>query len=86
MNKINLLLVAISFVLLSSCTDSKREKLFNYGNEFKVEMYSGNKLVRSWISTGKVSSEKGSDGYYFKDKSTGKLVEVTGDIVITNVD
>ena len=70
--------------ITTSCTDSKREKLFNYGNEFKIEMYSGGKLVRTWISTGKVSSEAQSDGYYFKDKATGKLVEVAGDIVITN--
>lgn len=86
MKKVSFLLVSISFVLLSGCTDSRREKLFNYGNEFKVEMYSGGQLVRSWISTGKVNSEEGSDGYYFKDKATGKLVEVAGDVVITNAD
>lgn len=69
---------------LASCTNAEKEKMFNYGNEFKIEMYSGGVLVRSWISTGKVNSEEGSDGYYFEDKSTGKLVEVSGDIVITN--
>lgn len=81
------ILIAVAlFGALSSCTDSSREKMFNYGNSFKVEMYSGGKLVRSWISTGKVSAESGSDGYYFKDKATGKLVEVSGDVVITNAD
>jgi len=86
MKKGSVLLVVIATLFMVSCTDSKREKLFNYGNEFKVEMYSGGQLVRSWISTGKVNSEQGSDGYYFKDKATGKLVEVAGDIVITNND
>ncbi len=71
---------------LASCTDSAQEKLFSYGTEFKVEMFSGGKLVKQWISTGKVLSEKGSNGYYFKDKSTGHLVEVDGDIVITPYD
>lgn len=62
------------------------QKNSNYGNSFKVEMYSGGKLVRSWESSGKVSSEDNSDGYYFKDFDTGKLVEISGDIVITNLD
>jgi len=80
-----LLLSCVLSATMFSCTDAGKEKLFNYGNEFQVDMYSGGKLVRSWVSTGKVNSEKGSDGYYFKDKATGKLVEVAGDVVITNV-
>lgn len=86
MKKLFILLMTISTIFMVSCTDAKQEKLFNYGNEFKIEMYSGGQLVRTWISTGKVNSEQGSDGYYFKDKATGKLVEVTGDVVITNND
>jgi uncharacterized lipoprotein YehR (DUF1307 family) len=84
MKRVSILFVVIATIFMVSCTDSEREKMFNYGNEFKVEMYSGGQLVRSWISTGKVNSEEGSDGYYFKDKATGNLVEVSGDIVITN--
>jgi hypothetical protein len=37
----------------------------------------------TWISSGKVQSEENSDGYYFNDKKTGKLIEVTGRMVIT---
>jgi len=83
MKKITLFIILSVF--LFGCTDAKRSKLTNYGNEFSVEMYSGGELVRSWTSSGKVNSEQGSDGYYFKDKHTGKLVEVAGDIVITNI-
>ena len=85
MKKIQIILTLVTIIVMVSCTDARKEKMFNYNNEFKVEMYSGGQLVREWISTGKVNSEDGSDGYYFKDKSTGKLVEVTGDIVITNL-
>lgn len=85
MKKVSMLVSVFALVLLSSCTDADKGKMFNYGNEFTVEMYSGGKLVRSLVSSGKVKSESGSDGYYFSDKSTGKLVEVAGDIVITNV-
>ena len=84
MKKVVLVLSIISLFLVLGCTDASQAKMFNYGNEFTVEMYSGGVLVRSWTSSGKVSSEQGSDGYYFKDKATGKLVEVSGDVVITN--
>lgn len=79
--------IAITFItVFNSCTDAEREKLANFGNKFSIDMYSGGKLVRTWISSGKVSSENGSDGYYFTDAATGKLVEISGDVVITNVD
>jgi len=86
MKKIIILFLAITFIILSSCTDAEQGKYTNFGNSFKVEMYSGGQLVRSWTSTGKVSSEDGSDGYFFKDAATGKLVEISGDVVITNID
>lgn len=66
-----------------SCTDATRARVTGYGGEHRVEMFSGGQMVRSWISSGKVKSENGSDGYYFNDKATGKLIEVAGDVVIT---
>lgn len=81
-----ILFVVVILLSVSGCTDAAREKVLNnWGKEFTVEMYSGGILVRTWTSSGKVASESGSDGYFFKDKATGKLVEVSGDIVITNV-
>jgi hypothetical protein len=73
------------FILSLSCTDATRSKLGGYGDEFKIEMYSGGQMVREWTSSGKVLSEEGSDGYYFNDKNTGKLVEVSGEVVITKL-
>mgnify|MGYP006866081902 FL=1 len=68
----------------TSCTDASRAKLGGYGDEFKVEMLNCDGTVaRTWISSGKVKSEANSDGYYFNDKDTGKLIEVTGRLVIT---
>jgi len=85
MTKVILFAVVI-LVSVSGCTDADREKMLtNWGKEFTIEMYSGGQLVRTWTSSGKVSTEQGSDGYFFKDKATGKLVEVSGDVVITNV-
>lgn len=78
-------LATTALFALASCTDAQRAKVGGLGDEFKVEMYSGGKLVRTWTSTGKVSNEENTDGYYFKDKATGKLIEVSGDVVITKL-
>ena len=72
------------FMGSTSCTDAQRSKIGGYGDEFKVEMLNCDGTVaRTWISSGKVQSEANSDGYYFNDKETGKLIEVTGRLVIT---
>lgn len=76
-----LLIVIIYF---SSCTDAKRAKIGGFGDEFRVEMINcDGSVARTWISSGKVLSEANSDGYYFNDKSTDNLIEVTGRLVIT---
>ena len=68
----------------TSCTDAQIVKLGGLGDKFKVEMINCDGTVaRTWISSGKVLSEQNSDGYYFKDEKTGKLIEVTGKLVIT---
>jgi len=79
------LLTLVSAFALLSCTDAERAKLTGFGNSYKVELYSGGTCVRTWTSSGKVLSEQYSDGYYFNDAVTGKLIEVCGDIVITEL-
>ena len=71
-------------VLLScGCTDAGRGKLTALGDNAKVECWSGNVKIYEGLSTGKVSSEQNSDGYFFKDAKTGKFMEVSGNCVIT---
>jgi hypothetical protein len=71
-------------LVMGSCTDATKAKFGGLGDEFKIEMLNCDGTVaREWISTGKVQSEANSDGYYFMDKATGKLIEVTGRLVIT---
>lgn len=79
-----LYLFLFCFTMFFSCTDAERSKLGGYGDTFKVEMVNCDGTVsKSWISSGKVLSEANSDGYYFKEKKTGKLIEVTGRLIIT---
>ena len=78
----------ISFIILFTfcCSDAKKARIKGRGSEYSIELINCDGTVaRSWISTGKVRSERNSDGYYFMDKSTGLLVEVSGNIIITQI-
>ena len=66
-------------LFLFGCTDAAFEKTTNFGNSAKVKCYSGGQVIYDGESSGKISSEQGSDGYYFRDKSTGKLIEISAD-------
>ena len=77
----------ILMFILGGCTDASRAKTFGLGDKFTVEMINcDGSVTHSFTSTGKVRSETDSDGYYFKDAETGKLVEVTGRLIITQAD
>ena len=81
-----LIFIALTILFCFSCSDARKAKKFGRGSEFRIEMLNCDGTVaRSWISTGKVRSEQNSDGYYFMDKATGLLVEVTGSIIITQI-
>lgn len=81
---ITVLALVVMSISLTSCTDATRAKLGGYGDEFTVELINCDGTVtHSWVSSGKVLSEETSDGYYFNDKATGKLIEVTGRLIIT---
>ena len=81
-----LILLAFSLFFSFSCSDAKKAKLQGRGSEFNIEMLNCDGTVaRSWISTGKVQSGVSTEGYYFIDKATGLLVEVTGSIIISQI-
>jgi len=76
----------IALITLSGCTDRGFAKLQAYGGKATIKCYSGTKLIYEGESTGKISSEENSDGYSFVEKSTGKLVEVSGNCVIRYIE
>ena len=71
-------------ILLAGCSAAERSRngpgrlMSNY----TVTLYSGGHPVRTWNTKGQVESEHATDGYYFVDAMTGRIVEVAGDIVI----
>jgi hypothetical protein len=77
-------LLVILMITLVSCRDSGTAQLFALGDDCKVELINADgSVTHSWISSGKVATEEGSDGYYFMDKTTEKLVRITGNVIIT---
>lgn len=47
-----------------------------------IDCYSGGKQILKAETVGKPVSEQNSDGYLFKNKATGKLVEISADCII----
>ncbi len=81
-----LVIACICWLGLTGCTDGQRKDIAALGNQHRVEMYSGGTKVREWTSTGYVESSSKSDGYFFTDAKTHKLIKISGDIVITMLD
>lgn len=70
-------------LLCVGCTSAYRSQVTSLGRDHIVKQYSGGVLVGEWRSNGKVLTEANSDGYYFTDNKTGKLVRITGTLQIT---
>jgi hypothetical protein len=75
------IIMIIVSMMLTSCTDATMSKFGGYGDTFTVKVLGPDTII-IYHSTGKVISEEGSDGYYFTNRETGKLVEVSGNIII----
>ena len=73
--------LALTIIAVSSCTDASRSKIGGYGDTYKVTVIGGDTTM-VFHSTGKVLSEDKSDGYYFTNEANGKLVEVSGNVII----
>jgi hypothetical protein len=75
--------IAIAIILASTgCTSADRAKIGSLGSHHKITLYSGGVAVRTWHSSGYINNEEHSDGYYFEDDITHKLIRVSGSIVI----
>ena len=79
------LMILSAAILICGCTDGQMARGLTF-SKCKVTLYSGGKEVKTWTSTGKVSSEENSDGYYFKDSETGHMVTVSGNVVIESTE
>jgi hypothetical protein len=78
-----IIFITLVILTLTSCKDATKAQYNALGKPHIIKQYSGGKLIGEWVSTGNVSNEESSDGWYFEDATTGKLIEVTGDIQIS---
>lgn len=69
---------------LFSCSNATMAQISAYGSNGYIKCYSGTLLIYEGKSNGKISEEQGSDGWYFQEKDTGKLIRVSGACVIEN--
>ena len=79
--KKTILFFGLAIATLISCTDASRSKIGGYGDTYTVKVVSCDTII-VYESTGKVLSEEKSDGYYFTNAANGKLVEVSGTVII----
>lgn len=93
--RIYLILVGCLCLTVFGCTDAQRGKYAVLGNSAEVTCYSGGKVYFHAKSTGKVSNEQNSDGFFASwqdidanDKPTGKpyYASISGDCKIVYLD
>ena len=82
MKKTIFAIAILGIISLTSCTDAENSKTFGYGKTYTVQVL-GPDTVVTFQSTGKVITEKNSDGYYFTNAANNKLTEVSGTVIIT---
>ena len=77
------LVVLALAAVLGGCTDAGRQQIESLGSSHVVTLYAADgHIIRQWTATGNVANESGSDGWYFRDAATGKLVEIAGTIIV----
>jgi hypothetical protein len=69
---------------ISGCTDAKMAQFTSLGRPGHIKCYSGAQAIYEGDSTGKISTEQGSDGWFFQEKGTNDLIRVSGACVIRN--
>ena len=78
-----LLILFLAYLAVTTgCTSAYRSKIKSLGVPHTIKLYNGGKQVEQWVSAGVVKNETQSDGFYFTDKDTGKLVRIANGIVI----
>lgn len=76
-------IVALLALGLVGCKDAEIAQFKSMGSAHHIVCYSGGVKIYEGDSTGNISNEEHSDGFFFEDAKTHKLVELSGNCVIT---
>lgn len=77
-----IMLAMILCIGMTGCMDATLSQYGAIGSPHKIVLWSGGKEAKIWYSTGKVLTEKETDGWFFTDRATGKLVRLSGTVSI----
>ena len=80
--KKNYVVICASCLLFTGCTKAEYSQLTGFGKDYNISVYSGGQKIKEFISSGKVLTEKESDGWFFMNKETGKLVRISGTVIV----
>jgi hypothetical protein len=73
-----------ALALLGGCSNADLAHVGTWNGSQHVVLYAASgSIIGQWDSDGLVQTEDRSDGWYFKDKATGKLVRISGTVLIT---
>lgn len=73
-------------VACAGCTSAQQASNMAWSHNYKITLYSGGKEIKAWHTKGMPHNEEHSDGYFFVDRDNGKLMSITGDVVIEQED
>lgn len=80
MGSIVVIILILSYPLWFS---SHRHKVMSWGHDQQVLLYANDgSVIGNWRSSGAVVNEENSNGFYFTDKVTDKLIRVEGTVVV----
>jgi hypothetical protein len=81
-----LAILVIGFAL-AGCSSASRSAISAWGKKHKVTLYAcDGHIIQQWTTSGKIENEDHSDGLYFTDDATGKLVAVQGGPIVVEVE
>lgn len=78
-------IIVLACLFEVACTSSERAQFTSFNSAFKVTVWSGGVVIKEYTSRGKVLTESDSDGWYFSDKETGKLIRVSGTVTMEEI-
>ena len=77
-------MIFVLVLLIGGCTSAERSQFGALGGSQHIKLYAQcGTVIQEWNSDGVVHTESGSDGWFFTDKATGKLVRISGTIIVT---
>lgn len=78
-------ILLVSMLLLTGCSDATKAQWNAIGDSAEVTCFVGDgKVFYHGFSTGKVSTEDRSDGWYFMEKGTKDLIRISGSCLVRN--